>query len=176
MAEDELVPLVDGDGRTIGRARRSDVHGDPSLLHPVVHCLVENDRGELLLQLRSLLKDVQPGRWDTSVGGHVALDESIEAAVVREIGEELGVHVEHSRPIFLYRYVMRSEIETELVHSFWLQHNGPFRVEPEEIDELRFWTRAEIAAALGSRRFTPNFEDEFARFEQWRHRLDAGDD
>lgn len=168
MAEDELVPLVDEEGTTIGCARRSEVHGDPALLHPVVHCLVENERGELLLQLRSQRKDVQPGRWDTSVGGHVEVDEAIEAAVIREIGEELGVSVEPARVQFLYRYVMRSEIETELVHSFRLRHAGPFRLEPGEMDDLRFWSRAEIVIALGTARFTPNFEDEFQRFDQWR--------
>lgn len=167
MVQDELVPLVDWDGRTIGRARRSEVHRDPTLVHPVVHCLVQNACGELLLQLRGQRKDVQPGRWDTSVGGHVGVDEPVDAAVVREIAEELGVQVDRSRLIYLYRYVMRSEIETELVHSFRLLHDGPFRPEPLEMDELRFWTRHEISAALGSAVFTPNFEDEYARFEQW---------
>lgn len=168
MAGDELVPLVDEEGRIVGRAARAEVHGNPSLMHPVVHCLVVNQKGQLLLQLRSQRKDVQPGRWDTSVGGHMAADESVDAAVVREIGEELGVRVARSEPRFLYRYVMRSEIETELVYSFLLHHDGPFRPEPGEADELRFWTTAEIVAAIGSRCFTPNFEDEFARFEQWR--------
>jgi isopentenyldiphosphate isomerase len=173
MAEDELLPLVDGDGRVIGRARRSEVHRDPTLLHPVVHCLVQNACGDLLLQLRSRRKDVQPGRWDTSVGGHVGVDEPIDAAVVREVAEELGVQVERARLTYLYRYVMRSEIETELVHSFWLLHDGPFRPEPLEMDELRFWPRDEIRAALGSSVFTPNFQDEFERFEQW-HRTASG--
>jgi isopentenyldiphosphate isomerase len=168
VAGDELVPLVDEEGRIVGRAARAEVHGNPSLVHPVVHCLVENQRGQLLLQLRSQRKDVQPGRWDTSVGGHLAVDESVEAALVREIGEELGVRVARYEPRSLYRYVMRSEIETELVYSFLLQHDGPFRPETGEADELRFWTRAEIAAAIGSGCFTPNFEDEFERFEQWR--------
>ncbi len=167
MVQDELVPLVDGDGKTIGHARRSEVHRNPTLVHPVVHCLVQNASGELLLQLRSQNKDVQPGRWDTSVGGHVGVDEPVDAAVVREIAEELGVQIERSRLSYLYRYVMRSEIETELVHSFRLLHEGPFRLEPFEMDELRFWPRREIDAALGKSVFTPNFEDEFARFVQW---------
>lgn len=40
------------------------------LLHPVVHHLF-NFRGELYLQKRPEWKDIQPGRWDTAVGGHV---------------------------------------------------------------------------------------------------------
>lgn len=167
MSNDELLPLVDVEGRVIGSATRSAVHCDPTLLHPVVHCLVTNDAGALLLQLRSMRKDVQPGRWDTSVGGHVGLGETVEVAVVREIEEELGIVTELMQLQFLYRYVMRSAIETELVHTFRLVHPGPFRVEPGEIDELRFWDRTSIEAHLGEGIFTPNFEDEFRRFGEW---------
>jgi isopentenyldiphosphate isomerase len=169
MTSDELLPLVDFDGCVIGRARRAEVHGNPALLHPVVHCLVANRNRQLLLQLRSVRKDVQPGRWDTSVGGHVNLDESIESAVVREIGEELGATVGIPELTPLYRYVMRSAIETELVHSYLWISDGPFRPEPLEIDELRFWSHAEIEKQLGTGKFTPNFEDEFARYCAWQH-------
>jgi isopentenyldiphosphate isomerase len=169
MLRDELLPLVNSEGTTVGRARRSEVHRDPSLLHPVVHCLVFNRHGNLLLQLRGLTKEVQPGRWDTSVGGHVGIEESIETAAVREIGEELGLQVQRSDLEYLYRYVMQSETETELVHSFRLVSDGPFRPEPIEIQELRFWTPSEILEALGSSTFTPNFEDEYRRSVDWQH-------
>lgn len=163
---DEWIPLVEADGRDIGKALRSEVHGNPKLLHPVVHCLVFNAQGSLLLQLRSLSKDVQPGRWDTSVGGHVGLDESIGAAVLREIREELGILVQPDQTAFLYRYLMQSPIESELVYTYRMFHEGPFVPEALEIDELRFWRMLEIESALGSSVFTPNFEDEFERYHQ----------
>jgi isopentenyldiphosphate isomerase len=161
---EELLPLVDEEGRVVGTAPRSEVHGNPRLMHPVVHCVVTDRSGQLLLQLRSRHKDVQPGKWDTSVGGHVDPGETIEEALRRELREELGLVPEPGGPEFLYRYVMRSEIETELVHTFRLTSEGPFRPDPNEIDEIRFWTHAEIEARLGSGVFTPNFEDEYARF------------
>lgn len=160
----EWLPIVDASGNCVGRARRREAHGNPALMHPVVHCLVRDARDGLLLQLRSHTKDVQPGKWDTSVGGHVDFGESVEQAIVREIREELGVAVPLTHLRFLYRYPMRSSIETELVHTFVMQHDGPFRAEPEEIDELRVWSHAEILSALGQGIFTPNFEDEFARY------------
>jgi isopentenyldiphosphate isomerase len=164
-SSDEWLPLVDNDGRAIGKARRREVHGNPNLLHPVVHCLVLNASGSLLLQLRSQSKDVQPGRWDTSVGGHVGLDESVEAALLREIREELGIVVIFQQPSFLYKYVMTNSVESELVHTYRLIHEGPFCPEPNEIDALRFWTVESIEPALGTSLFTPNFEDEFARYQ-----------
>ncbi|MGC4063592.1 MAG: NUDIX domain-containing protein [Polyangiaceae bacterium] len=163
----ERFPLVDAEGRVTGSASRAEVHGNPALMHPVVHCLVQNASGQLLLQLRSLKKDVQPGRWDTSVGGHVMFGERVGEAVVREIGEELSVNVSLSQLVPLHRYVMRSEIETELVHTYLLRAEGPFRVEAGEATDLRFFEKHAIEARLGTGYFTPNFEDEFRRFGQW---------
>ncbi len=168
-SSDEWLPLVDADGHTVGKAHRREVHGNPELLHPVVHCLVVNAAGSLLLQLRSQSKDVQPGRWDTSVGGHVGLDESIEAALLREIREELGIVVLLGQLSFSHKYVMTNSIESELVHTYLLNHEGPFCPEPHEIDALRFWTIDSIEQALGTSVFTPNFEDEFGRYRARRH-------
>ncbi|MCK5249813.1 MAG: NUDIX domain-containing protein, partial [Spirochaetaceae bacterium] len=67
----EIFDLVDDEDRVIGRAGRDEVHGNPALLHRVVHVLVFDGRGRIFLQKRAEDKDVQPGRWDTSVGGHV---------------------------------------------------------------------------------------------------------
>ena len=69
---EEWFPIVDEDGNTIGTALRSVCHdGKSMLLHPVVHLHFFNSKGELYLQKRSMSKDIQPGKWDTSVGGHV---------------------------------------------------------------------------------------------------------
>jgi isopentenyldiphosphate isomerase len=161
---DEWFPLVDEQGNVIGRALRSQCHGNPALLHPVVHCLVLDAGGRLLLQLRSRFKDVQPGKWDTSVGGHVGVGEDIEAAVAREMGEELGLRAPPADLRFLYRYINCSPIETELVHTFTCTNAGPFRPAADEIEELRFWTTDEIRRAVGTGVLTPNFEHELARF------------
>lgn len=165
---DEMFPLVDEQGGVLGSVMRSEAHGNPALMHPVVHCLVTDGQGRLLLQLRSLDKDIQPGKWDTSVGGHVGFGESIEEAAYRELAEEIGLEAGSVQLRFLYRYVMRNEIESELVHTYECQSEGPFRRQPSEIDELRFWTDEQIEAHLGTGVFTPNFEDEYRRFRSSR--------
>ncbi|MEX2606220.1 MAG: NUDIX domain-containing protein [Kiritimatiellia bacterium] len=157
----EMFDLVDSEGNRIGRAPRSECHGNPKLLHQAVHVFVVNRDGELFLQKRSLHKDVQPGKWDTSVGGHVDAGEEAEDAARRELGEELGIP--DARPDFLYSYLWRSPLESELIRSYRLEHEGPFRLQPEELDDGRFWTLSEIEASLGSGSFTPNFEYEWPK-------------
>ena len=162
---EEWFDLVTPEGRITGKAPRSAVHGNPDLLHPVVHLHVFNKSGQLYLQKRSRNKDVQPGKWDTAVGGHVNSGENILSALRREAYEELGIKQENYQP--LYRYVMRNEFESELVHTYRLVYNGPFRINRDEIEFGRFWSLKEIRANLEKGIFTPNFEQEFRMLEKF---------
>lgn len=157
---EEMFPVVDEDGNIIGAASRGECHNGSMKLHPVVHLHVFNSRGELYLQKRPEWKDIQPGKWDTSVGGHVDLGESVEIALRREVREELGIT--DFTPENLSHYVFQSARERELVFSFRTVYDGP--VTPsEELDGGRFWPLEEIRANLGKDVFTPNFESEFRR-------------
>lgn len=156
---EEWVDVLDPQGKTIGRAPRAQVHGNPDLLHPVVHLHIFDTKGRLFLQKRSEHKDVFPGFWDTAVGGHISSGEKVDYALIRETQEELGIMPHAAVPLF--RYIMRNEYESELVHSFKMKHDGPFRLNPLEISEGRFWTQFEIKKFLGKKVFTPNFEQEF---------------
>ena len=75
---EEMFPIVDEEGNITGAATRGECHNGSKLLHPVVHLHVFNSKGELYLQKRPEWKDIQPGKWDTSVGGHVDLGESVD--------------------------------------------------------------------------------------------------
>lgn len=161
IAEDEeWFDLVTPEGKITGKAPRSAVHGNPNLLHPVVHVHVFNKNGQLYLQKRADNKEVQPGKWDTSVGGHVRSGEDIIAAVNREAEEELGIKNVSFQP--LYRYVMRNNYESELVYSFKTVYQGIIRVNKSEISFGRYWRIPEIEKNIGKDIFTPNFEQEYA--------------
>lgn len=162
---DEDFEIVDETGRVIGMAKRSQCHGNPQLIHQSVHVLVFDRDGRLFLQKRSMRKDVQPGLWDTSVGGHMQPGERPEQAALREAREELGI--QPPRIEFAYQYLWRSEIETELVRAFGTVDEGPFTLEPSEIDEGRFWTFDDIEAALHAEVFTGQFCKEFPRMREW---------
>ena len=155
--QEEMIEVVDSEGNVISIARRSEVHGNPALMHRVVHVLVFGSDGRLYLQKRSMSKDVAPGLWDTSVGGHVDPGEALPVAAMREMKEELGVECE---PEFLYTYIHSNAYETEQVHTFRCTHDGPFSFNVEEIDELRAWSLDEIAAHVESGALSHNFVHE----------------
>jgi isopentenyldiphosphate isomerase len=156
----EIFPIVDEQGNTIGEASRSVCHdGISKLLHPVVHLHVFNSAGELFMQKRGITKDIQPGKWDTSVGGHVSPGESVEEALAREAEEELGL--KNFIPEFLLKYIWESPRERELVNSFSTILDEYPVINGDEIDEGRFWSLKEIKDHIGKGIFTPNFEHEF---------------
>ncbi len=170
---DEIIEIVDFDGRTSGLRKRSEVHRDSSLLHKVVHVLVFNDAGRLLLQKRSMNKDVAPGKWDTSVGGHVSPGEALVSAAIREMEEELRITCDGIRAA--YSYIHANHYESELVFTYMCSHNGPFDFDTEEIDEVEFWDIADIEAAVGSGILSPNFESEITKYLSWQSN-DSDDD
>jgi len=160
----EVFDIVDEADLVIGTASRAEVHGNPGLIHRVAHVLVFNTDGSLYLQKRADSKDVQPGKWDTSVGGHVDSGEDYLGAAVREMREELGIS--GVTPRHLYRYRHRNDYESEMVTTFLVSWDGEISVNPEEISEGRFWILDEIDAADPGI-FTPNFLEELDRYRKW---------
>lgn len=158
--QNEWLPVVDEAGNVINRATRGECHGGSMLLHPVVHLHVFNSRGELFIQHRPEWKDIQPGKWDTAVGGHVDWGEDIATALQREVREEVGLT--DYEPEFLLRYVQQSDRERELVHVYRTVTDLP-PVPSEELGGGRFFSKDEIVQLLGTGFFTPNFEQEWKR-------------
>ncbi len=161
----ELFDILDSSGNIIGSASREECHNGSFLLHSVVHVMVFKNSGSLILQKRSKTKKIQPGKWDTSVGGHIASGESLKYALNRETEEELGIRDATFER--LYSYIMESEIEREFVTTFRCFWDGPIQFNQVEIDEVRFFTKMEIDNLLGTGFFTPNFEEEWDYYKKW---------
>ena len=159
MDSKEHLEVVDERGKVIGYAPRSVVHGNPSLIHRVVHVLVFNKKESILLQKRSQNKDVAPGKWDTSVGGHVGIGEDLSFSLRREMHEELGIG--ECEPEYLYSYIHSNQYETELVTTYRCKYNGDISFNKDEIEEIQFWSFDEIRQAIGKEILSDNFENEF---------------
>jgi isopentenyldiphosphate isomerase len=157
--DEEILDLVDEANQVIGKVRRAEVHGNPALGHRAVHVFIVNHQGQYFLQKRSKLKRVQPGKWDTSVGGHLSTGETYEGAALKEMSEELGVVLMDSKDLkFSHEYAWKSAFETEYIRTFIHLYEGPFRLQKEEVEDGRFWTILELKQAAGQGVLTPNLE------------------
>lgn len=154
----EILSLVDETGRVVGSATRGECHGGSMLLHSVVHLHLMNAAGDIYLQKRPEWKDIQPGKWDTAVGGHVDFGESVPEALHREVREEIGLEGLDYIPVC--SYVFASDRERELVNVH-IAVSDRVPAPSDELDGGRFWPLVEIDAAIGQQVFTPNFESEY---------------
>ena len=139
------IAVVSSDNRFLRWTDRREVHAN-RLPHRSVGVMLHNASGDLLIQRRHREKLTFPGYWDISCAGHVEepdytagpdddLDRVYESVARRELFEELGVQVEVKR---LGRFPPEPGVHYEQTHLFRAEHEGPFRLQEDEVEEARF--------------------------------------
>jgi isopentenyldiphosphate isomerase len=129
---EEVFDVVNERDEVIGQQPRSEVHR-LGLMHRAVHVIVFNAAGLVFLQKRSLKKDRQPGVWDSSTSGHVDSGEAYDACAVRELREEIGLKL-NVAPKRLFKLAACAETDQEHVWVYRCEAEGPFRLDPDEIE------------------------------------------
>ena len=100
---------------------------------------VLNKQGQLLCQKRSSKKDLGPGLWEVTVGGHIGHQDNYFTGAAREVCEETGLPVKPSDLNFVKIY--RDDKMREFRGIFYyitdakLHHITP---EEEEVDKVKF--------------------------------------
>jgi isopentenyldiphosphate isomerase len=140
---EEIFDVVNERDEVIDRRPRSEVHR-LGLLHRAVHVLVFNARGQIFLQKRSMAKDRQPGLWDSSASGHVDSGEDYDATAVREVEEEIGLRLPKT-PARLFKIDACAETDQEFVWVYRCESEGPFELNPSEIDRGGWFSREEVS-------------------------------
>ena len=147
MAE-EIFDVVNDCDEVVGQNTRREVHR-LGLKHRAVHVLVFNARGEVFLQKRSLKKDIAAGKWDSSASGHLDTGEAYDTCAVREVREEIGLHLTQT-PARLFQIDACRETGWEFCWVYRVASEGPFVLHPDEIetgawfapDVVTRWVRA----------------------------------
>lgn len=155
----EWLPIINEKGEIVGKSSREQCHSGQKLLHPVVHLHVFNNKNELFIQKRSETKQIQPGKWDTSVGGHVSFNESILKSLNREAKEEIGIDASEAK--FLFAYIWESEIEMEMVYVHLLKTDQIPKIDKREVVDGKFLNLSEIKEKINNKEVTTNFINEF---------------
>ncbi len=142
--QNERLPIVDENDQIIGHQPRWQVH-EQGWRHRAVHILVFNSQNQIFMQKRSLLKDLNKGLWDTSAAGHVDPDENYRQAAQRELHEELGID---ARLQFLFKLNACEQNGMEFIEVYRCVHDGPFELNPQEIDEGLWLTPDQLQTQL----------------------------
>lgn len=147
---DEQVQLVDPYNRPCGSASRATMRR-LGCWHRATYIVVRNSTGEICVQQRTTIKETHPGWFDLAAGGVVGAGESSLPAARRELFEELGI-----RGVKLIDggEFMFHEANLKLYGSlYWVDYDGPLRLQPEEVEAVRWMP---VAEALALEKGTPD--------------------
>lgn len=149
MQSEEIFDVVNEQDEVVGRRPRREVH-QLGLMHRAVHVLVFNSHSQVFLQKRSMNKDRQPGVWDSSASGHVDAGEDYDACAIRELGEELGLHLT-ATPQRLFKLPPSAETDQEHVWVYRCAAEGPFRLHPDEIETGGWFAPDQVSRWIAER-------------------------
>ena len=154
----ELLDLYDRDRKLLGRTMERGTVQPENTYRLVVHVLVFDRDGNLLIQQRQPFKKGWSNLWDVSVGGHAVSGDSSSVAAGRELFEELGiVHgFENERPVLTTHwdngksrgfddyYVLNKDVDLEKLV-----------LQTEEVQAVKWATLEEILEMVEKKQFIP---------------------
>ncbi len=145
-SEKEYFEVFDEAGRPQGLVSRTEVH-TRGLWHKSAHVFLFNHQKDLLIQRRSVTKDLYPGLWDYSVGEHLQPGETYLAGARRGLEEELGVRNVALELLHVSQKVEhhgQGFIDREMQQAFCCKYTGPFEIDPVEVAEVKFCTLTDL--------------------------------
>lgn len=86
----EQILVVNKNDEVVGLDTRENCHFGNGILHRAITIFIINDKNEILLTKRSILKKLWPDFWDTSCSTHVRQNETYGQAGERRLKKELG--------------------------------------------------------------------------------------
>ncbi|MFW5746807.1 MAG: NUDIX hydrolase [Nanoarchaeota archaeon] len=143
---EECLDIINDQDEVIGKAPKTEIYRSGHH-HRIVHIILFNKDGKMLLQKRSKNKHMTAGAWVTSAGGHVTSGESYEQAAHRELKEELGVDTDLTLRFtdsYTYPAGYNKKSIKKTLKTFVGTHEGPFNIEPREVEEVRFFSLKKI--------------------------------
>ena len=119
--------------------------GHRPLIYAAGSVIIENERGEVLLGKRT-----DNHLWGYS-GGGLEIGETVEECARRELLEEMGIEADeltffmiNSGPESYMHYPNGDEVYYVEVIYICRRYSGELRMQPEELEELRFFRPEEV--------------------------------
>ncbi len=168
--DDELVDVIDENDNLIGKELKSICHAR-GLWHRSISVFILNSKGQLLLQKRSSTMQLRPGLWCASCGGHLLSGDTYEKGAERELMEELGINAELEE-IGRFKIIsFHGKLTEREIYTFFIaKHDGPFNIDPDEIEKVEFFDLNKLAMMMKDKPelFTDAVKDEFHNFIEYK--------
>jgi isopentenyldiphosphate isomerase len=118
----------------------------------VVHVVIFNDKGEMLIQQRQPFKSGWSGMWDITVGGSAVSGDDSRSAAHREVLEEIGLDISFDN----IRPSLTLHIEVGFCDVYIIQKNidlSELKLQPEEVKAAKWSTLDEILKMIDDEMF-----------------------
>jgi isopentenyl-diphosphate delta-isomerase len=167
VTTDELIVLLDAEGRAAGTAPKAPSHHESTPLHLAFSCYLTDGSGRVLITQRAHGKTSFPSVWTNSCCGHPAPGESLREAVRRRVATELGLRAEALTlvlPDFRYRATAANGlVENELCPVVRATAAGELRPHPDEVATADWRDWDACVALAGHPSASPWFRSQMER-------------
>ena len=135
---DELLFVVGNNNKPLQAKSRNETHAK-RLWHRCSHIWVINSKKQILCQKRTMLKDVNPGKWEANFGGHVKGGEDYIDNAIIELKEEIGLDRNKKDMIFfkVYKHTRDREFQG-IFYTNWNGSINKLKLEKEEVEEVKW--------------------------------------
>lgn len=161
---EERIDILNITGQPIGKDCPKDEAHKNGWFHATVHVWFYTSDGQILMQKRGSKKATYPNLWDVSVAGHVHSGETIEAAVLREVEEEIGLLISKNE-IKLLKIQKNVNLhpngikDCEFQHVFLVELKANIDtlvLQREEVEAIRLFSPMELELCI--KEAHPNFK------------------
>jgi len=150
----ELWDLYDRDRVPTGETHERGKPLPEGRYHMVVHVVIFNTKGEMLIQQRQPFKAGWPDLWDITVGGSAVAGDTSRTAAERETMEEIGLPLDLSgeQPRLTVPFDVGFDDIYILTRDVDLT---TLRLQESEVQAVKWAGKEEILAMLSDGRFIP---------------------
>lgn len=146
----ELLDVVDENNNLTGKLEDKDIIHKKGLWHREIAILIQNEKGEYLIQKRSANKKQAPNKWCLTAG-HVDAGEEYIKAAIREAKEEIGINIAEEELITLglFKQPFKNNITTNNNFTKYYYYKTDkkieeYKIQLEELSQVKYISLKEL--------------------------------
>ena len=150
----ELWDLYDRDRTPTGEVHQRGKPVPAGRYHLVVHVVIFNSRGEMLIQQRQPFKEGWPNLWDVTVGGSAVAGDTSRTAAQRETMEEIGLAIDLTDE--LPKMTLPFDCGFDDIYTLTMDVDlSTLTLQESEVQAVKWATEAEILTLMDAGQFLP---------------------